>query len=303
MARATRDRNRFIGHLDGERAARWLRQRNAREPPMCRLMKQFLSRLDPCGPQWSRENRACLARAWPQLAALFASVGDPGGVGASLWRRRGANWSNTTAADNRDELGRLVGASRRPVSSRSTTAGSRVGRARAAGGVRAAGPLADDPDGPRRGGLDHQLLRRRARCPAGGVATRCCAPPRVRRRHGARIVEGYPAGRGPEMPSAACTPGAGHVRGRGFAIAAATTSGPRAARPASSCAATPDAPAPSGGSLHRSSARRTVTNPRWIATGSAVRTAEVTAFVRSFARGRTNTAASTLVYQLSIAAW
>lgn len=46
---------------------------------------------------------------WPALAALFASGGDPRWCWCQYWRKRGSNWSNTRAEDNRADLEALAG--------------------------------------------------------------------------------------------------------------------------------------------------------------------------------------------------
>ena len=45
---------------------------------------------------------------WPLIADLFASGGDPRWCWCQWWRKRNANWTNTTAEDNRADLETLV---------------------------------------------------------------------------------------------------------------------------------------------------------------------------------------------------
>ncbi|HEY6570906.1 MAG TPA: GNAT family N-acetyltransferase [Candidatus Limnocylindrales bacterium] len=45
---------------------------------------------------------------WASLAELFSAGGDPKWCWCQFWRKPGSNWSNTTAADNRDDLWALM---------------------------------------------------------------------------------------------------------------------------------------------------------------------------------------------------
>lgn len=45
---------------------------------------------------------------WPAIAELFAAGGDPKWCACQFWRKPGANWTNTTAAENREDLRALV---------------------------------------------------------------------------------------------------------------------------------------------------------------------------------------------------
>ena len=51
---------------------------------------------------------------WPALAELFAAGGDPKWCWCQFWRKPGANWTNTTPAENRADLEALAGADPAP---------------------------------------------------------------------------------------------------------------------------------------------------------------------------------------------
>jgi GNAT superfamily N-acetyltransferase len=48
------------------------------------------------------------SQTWPALAELFAGNSDPRWCWCQFWRKPGADWTNTTADENRDDLRALV---------------------------------------------------------------------------------------------------------------------------------------------------------------------------------------------------
>jgi GNAT superfamily N-acetyltransferase len=172
---------------------------------------------------------------WPQIAALFSAGGDPTWCWCQYWRKPGANWSNTTPADNRADLGRLVGADPAP--------GLVALRDGAAVGWVGIGPREDFP----------RLARSRTIPQLAGEAVwvvNCFVVAKDARRsgvagallaaaveyaagHGARLVEGYPVQTGGERMSSASayTGTTGMFERAGFEVASATTSRAGGGRP------------------------------------------------------------------------
>jgi GNAT superfamily N-acetyltransferase len=165
---------------------------------------------------------------WPALAELFAAGGDPRWCSCQFWRKPGADWTNTTAAENRADLEALVGADPAPglVALRDGVAVGWVGL----------GPREDFPrlgrsrtipqlpgdavwvvncfvgaKGARRTGVASALLE---------------AAVTYARDRGAVIVEGYPVRTGgTRIPSASVYTGtAGMFEHAGFEVAGETTS-------------------------------------------------------------------------------
>ena len=230
---------------------------------------------------------------WPALAELFAAGGDPKWCWCQWWRKRNANWTNTTAEDNRADLERLATADPAPG-----LVALREGRAIGWVGL---GPREDfdrlarcahHPPAPRRGGVDRQLLRRRTRRPAE----------RRRPRAAAGRASPMPASTAP-VSSRATPCGTGgdkmtsaglHTAPSGCSRARGSRSRPRRrpvrrpARHAWSCAA-------SRGPCQGGPTDRTMTSPRRWTTGRALRmTARVRAVSWS-ARSLTKSATSPLV--------
>jgi GNAT superfamily N-acetyltransferase len=168
------------------------------------------------------------ADLWPVIAELFAAGGDPKWCWCQFWRKPGANWSNTTAEDNRADLQTLVGQDPAPglVAMRDGKAVGWVGL----------GPREDFG----------RLARSRTipQLPGDGVwVVNCFVVAKAARRsgvagalleaaiayageHGARIVEGYPADTGgARMASASAYLGTVPMFERaGFTVTAPTTS-------------------------------------------------------------------------------
>jgi GNAT superfamily N-acetyltransferase len=165
---------------------------------------------------------------WAALAQLFAAGGDPRWCWCQFWRKPGANWTNTTPADNRADLEALVGADPAPglVALRDGVAVGWIGL----------GPRDDFP----------RLGRSRTipQLPGDAVwVVNCFVVAKAARRigvasallevavayareHGAAIVEGYPVRTGgTRIPSASVYTGtAGMFERAGFDVAAETTS-------------------------------------------------------------------------------
>jgi GNAT superfamily N-acetyltransferase len=172
---------------------------------------------------------------WPALAELFAAGGDPKWCWCQFWRKPGANWTTTTAADNRADLEALVGAEPAPglVAIEEGVAVGWVGL-----GPREAFPRIERSRVlPRLPGeavwvVNCFVVARRAR--RRGVAdAMLAAAVEYARAHGARLVEGFPVETGGErMPSASAYTGTrGMFERAGFEEAARTTSKASGGRP------------------------------------------------------------------------
>ena len=172
---------------------------------------------------------------WPALAELFEAGGDPKWCWCQWWRKRNANWTNTSAADNRADLERLMDAEPAPG-----LVGLRDGRAVGWVGL---GPredferLAHSRTIPQLPGeavwsVNCFVVARNAR--RSGVARALLgAAVEYARDHGAALVEGYPVRTGgAKMTSAGLYTGSeGMFDREGFSIAAETTSGARSGKP------------------------------------------------------------------------
>ena len=172
---------------------------------------------------------------WPSLAELFAAGGDPKWCWCQWWRKRNANWTNTTAADNRADLERLVGVEPAPG-----LVALRDGRAVGWVGL---GPredferLAHSRTIPQLPGeavwsINCFVVARDAR--RSGVARALLrAAVAYAGDHGARLVEGYPVRTGgAKLTSAGLYTGSeGMFESQGFAVAVETTSGAKAGTP------------------------------------------------------------------------
>jgi GNAT superfamily N-acetyltransferase len=172
---------------------------------------------------------------WPLIAELFAAGGEPRWCWCQWWRKRNANWTNTTADENRADLKALV--DREPAPGLVA-----IQDGRAVGWV-GFGPREDFPrlgasrvipqlpgddvwtvncfvvaKGARRSGVAGALLE-------AAVA--------YARDHGAGVVEGYPTRAGGAKVSAAglYTGTEGMFERSGFGVAAETTSGTRTGTP------------------------------------------------------------------------
>jgi GNAT superfamily N-acetyltransferase len=172
---------------------------------------------------------------WPALAELFAAGGDPKWCWCQWWRKRNANWTNTSAEDNRADLERLASAEPAPG-----LVAIRDGRAVGWVGL---GPREDferlgrSRTIPQLPGEDIWTINcfvvaRDAR--RSGVASALLrAAVRYAREHGAGVIEGYPVRTGGTRVTAAgiYTGTEGMFAGEGFEVAAETTSGARAGTP------------------------------------------------------------------------
>ena len=267
------------------------------------LMPRSVTRDTHTGPM---DIRPLDREIWPALAELFAAGGDPKWCWCQWWRKRNANWTNTTAADNRADLERLATADPAPG-----LVALRDGRAIGWVGL---GPreeferLAHSRTIPQLPGeavwsINCFVVARDAR--RSGVARALLrAAVSYARDHGASLVEGYPVRTaGGKVTSAGLYTGSeGMFDGEGFAVEAETTSGARRARRGLSCAASHEGRC---GIARSALSRQTHGHespggwPPAARPGSRPRRPSR----RSFERGRTNNAASTLVYHASIAAW
>jgi GNAT superfamily N-acetyltransferase len=172
---------------------------------------------------------------WPALAELFAAGGDAKWCWCQWWRKRNANWTNTTADENRADLARLGGAEPAPG-----LVAMRDGRAVGWVGL---GPredferLARSRTIPQLPGeavwtVNCFVVARHAR--RSGVARALLrAAVAYARDHGAVLVEGYPVRTGgAKVTSAGLYTGTERMfEGEGFEVAAETTSGARAGTP------------------------------------------------------------------------
>ncbi len=165
---------------------------------------------------------------WPLIATLFAAGGDPKWCWCQYWRKPGANWSNTTPAENRADLEALVGTDPAPglVALRDGVAVGWIGL----------GPREDFPRLGRSRTIPQLpgdavwvvncfVVAKGAR--RTGVATALLeAAVTYARENGAAIVEGYPVRTGgARIPSASVYTGtAGMFERTGFEVAAETTS-------------------------------------------------------------------------------
>jgi GNAT superfamily N-acetyltransferase len=172
---------------------------------------------------------------WPLIAELFAAGGDPRWCWCQWWRKRNANWTNTTAEENRADLESLAGLEPAPG-----LVAIRDGRAIGWVGL---GPREDFP----RLGASRAIPQlpgdaiwcvncfvvakdARRRGVAGALLEAAVA---YAREHGAAIVEGYPVRTGGGKVSAAGlhTGSEGMFERGGFEVAAETTSGIRNGTP------------------------------------------------------------------------
>lgn len=165
---------------------------------------------------------------WPALAELFAAGGDPKWCWCQYWRKPGANWSNTTPAENRADLQALVGGDPAPglVAMQDGVAIGWVGL-----GPREAFPrLARSRTLPHLPGDDvwsiNCFVVARGERGRGVGDALLGAAVRYARDHGAGVVEGFPVETGGKrMPSASAYTGTrGMFERAGFSVAAPTTS-------------------------------------------------------------------------------
>ena len=175
------------------------------------------------------------SRQWPALADLLSSGGDARWCFCQYWRKPGANWTNTTAAENRADLEALVGADPAPglVALEDGVAVGWVGL-----GPREAFPrLARSRVLPQLPGeavwvVNCFVVARRSR--GRGIADALLAAAvEYAATHGARLVEGFPVETGGErMPSASAYTGTrGMFERAGFDEAARSTSKASGGRP------------------------------------------------------------------------
>ena len=173
--------------------------------------------------------------AWPALAELFAAGGDPKWCWCQFWRKPGANWTNTTPAQNRADLEALLGADPAPglVALEDGVAVGWVGL-----GPREAFPrLARSRTLPQLPGesvwvVNCFVVARAAR--GQGIADALLgAAVAYAEAHWARLVDGFPVETGGErMPSASAYTGTrGMFERAGFAVAARSTSKASGGRP------------------------------------------------------------------------
>ncbi len=172
---------------------------------------------------------------WPALVELFSAGGDPKWCWCQYWRKPGANWTNTTPADNRADLESLIGTEPAPglVAMHEGVAIGWVGL----------GPREDFP----------RLARSRTlpQLPGDAVWSINCfvvartdrgrgvgdallrAAVEYARAHGAQTLEGFPVETGGErMPSAGAYTGtSGMFERAGFELVAPTTSKAGGGRP------------------------------------------------------------------------
>jgi GNAT superfamily N-acetyltransferase len=173
--------------------------------------------------------------SWPLIAELFAAGGDPRWCWCQWWRKRNANWTNTTADGNRADLEALVGADPAPG-----LVALEDGRAVGWVGL---GPREDFPrlaasrvipqlPGDAVWSVNCFVVAKGAR--RSGVAGALLdAAVAYARDHGAALVEGYPVRTGGGKVSAPSlhTGTEGMFERSGFELAAETTSGIRSGTP------------------------------------------------------------------------
>jgi GNAT superfamily N-acetyltransferase len=175
------------------------------------------------------------AETWDALSQLFSAGGDCKWCWCQYWRKPGANWTNTTPAENRADLEALVGSSPAPglVAIRDGVAVGWVGL-----GPREAYPrMARSRTLPQLPGeavwvINCFVVARRERGRGIGDALLAAAV-EYARAHGAAVVEGFPVDTGGErMPSAGAYTGTrGMFERAGFEPVAATTSRAAGGRP------------------------------------------------------------------------
>jgi GNAT superfamily N-acetyltransferase len=173
---------------------------------------------------------------WPLIAELFAAGGDPRWCWCQWWRKRNANWTNTTAEDNRADLEALVDGDGLTPGLVAIEDGRAIGWVGLGpreefprlGASRVIPQLPGDAvwaincfvvaKGARRGGVAGALLE-------AAVA--------YARDHGAEVVEGYPVRTAGGKVSAAglYTGTEGMFARSGFGVAAETKSGARTGTP------------------------------------------------------------------------
>jgi len=172
---------------------------------------------------------------WPALAELFAAGGDPKWCWCQFWRKPGANWTNTTPAENRADLEALADADPAPglVALEDGVAVGWVGL----------GPREDFPRLARSRVLPQLageavwvvncfVVARKAR--GRGIADALLAAAvEYAAAHGAGLVEGFPVETGGgRMPSASAYTGTrGMFERAGFEEAARSTSKASGGRP------------------------------------------------------------------------
>jgi GNAT superfamily N-acetyltransferase len=169
------------------------------------------------------------ADTWPALAGLFAAGGDPRWCWCQYWRKPGADWTNTSATENRDELRALAHGSGPAPGLVALEDGRAVGWVGL--GPREAFPrLARSRVLPQLPGDDVWVVNcfvvaRGSR--RSGIASRLLeAAVAYARANGARTVEGYPVQtEGVRIPSSSAYTGtAGMFERAGFSPAASSKS-------------------------------------------------------------------------------
>ena len=173
---------------------------------------------------------------WPLIVELFAAGGDARWCWCQWWRKRNANWTNTTAEDNRADLEALVDGEGLAPGLVAIDDGRAVGWVGLGpredfprlGASRVIPQLAGDAvwaincfvvaKGARRSGVAGALLE---------------AAVDYARDHGAGVVEGYPvrAAGGKRSAAGLHTGTEGMFERSGFGVAAETTSGARTGTP------------------------------------------------------------------------
>ena len=173
---------------------------------------------------------------WPLIAELFAAGGDPRWCWCQWWRKRNANWTNTTAEANRADLEALVDGDGLAPGLVAIEDGRAVGWV-------GLGPREDFPrlgasrvipqlPGDAVWAINCFVVAKGAR--RGGVAGALLeAAVTYARDHGAGVIEGYPVRTAGGKVSAAglYTGTEGMFERSGFGVAEETTSGLRTGTP------------------------------------------------------------------------
>jgi GNAT superfamily N-acetyltransferase len=166
---------------------------------------------------------------WPALAELFASGGDPKWCWCQYWRKPGADWTNTSAAENRADLETLLDRGDPAPGLVALEDGKAIGWV-------GLGPREDFPRLARSRTLPQLpgeavwvvncFVVERGRRRTGVAGALLAAAVDYARAHGAQTIEGYPVSTGgARIPSASAYTGtAGMFERAGFTLAAAASS-------------------------------------------------------------------------------